>query len=265
MAVVIYLGIGAVAGVLAGLLGVGGGLIIVPMLVATFSHQGLPAASLMHLALGTSLASIVFTSVSSFHAHHQRGAVDWGIVRRITPGILAGTFGGSWVASRLATTPLTWVFTVFLYAVAVQMFFDRKPLPTREIPGSAGTSAVGALIGIVSSLVGIGGGSLSVPFMAWCNVPLHRAIGTSAAIGLPIALAGAAGYVLSGLGAAELPPHTLGFVHLHALAGIVAASVVTAPLGARLAHRLPVPRLKRAFAVLLLAMGTRLLVGLLGR
>src|SRR5512139_2789809 len=160
----VYLGIGAVAGVLAGLLGVGGGLIIVPLLVATFSRQGLPAAHLMHLALGTSLASIVFTSVSSFRAHHRRGAVEWGIVRRITPGILAGTFGGSWIASRLSTAPLTWVFTLFLYAVSVQMFLDRKPRPTRAIPGAAGTGAAGALIGVISSLVGIGGGSLSVPF-----------------------------------------------------------------------------------------------------
>ena len=260
-----YVGIGAVAGVLAGLLGVGGGLVIVPLLAASFARQGLPAGVLMHLALGTSLASIVFTSVSSFRAHHRRGAVDWGIVRRITPGILAGTFGGSWVASRLATTPLTWIFTVFLYAVALQMFLDRKPRPTREVPGAAGSTAAGGVIGVVSSLVGIGGGSLSVPFMTWCNVPVHRAIGTSAAIGFPIAVAGAAGYIVNGLRAPGLPPHTLGFVHLHALLGIVAASVATAPLGARLAHSLPVPRLKRAFAALLLVMGTRLLAGLLGR
>jgi uncharacterized membrane protein YfcA len=260
-----YLGIGALAGALAGLLGVGGGLIIVPLLIATFSRQSLPAGSLMHLALGTSLASIVFTSISSFRAHHRRGAVDWGIVRRITPGILAGTFGGSWIAARLSTRPLTWLFTVFLYAVAVQMFLDRKPRPTREVPGTAGSTAAGGVIGVVSSLVGIGGGSLSVPFMTWCNVPVHRAIGTSAAIGFPIAVAGAAGYIVNGLRAPGLPPHTLGFVHLHALVGIVAASVATAPLGARLAHSLPVPRLKRAFAALLLVMGTRLLAGLLGR
>jgi len=251
--------------VLAGLLGVGGGLIIVPMLIVSFSRQGLPAEHLMHLALGTSLASIVFTSVSSFRAHQRRGAVDWGVVRRITPGILAGTFGGTWIASRLSTAFLTWVFTAFLYFVAAQMFLDRKPRPTREIPGAVGTGAVGAGIGVVSSLVGIGGGSLSVPFMTWCNVPVHRAIGTSAAIGFPIALAGSAGYLVNGLGAAGLPAHTLGFVHLHALAGIAAASMATAPLGARLAHRLPVRRLKRAFAALLLVMGTRLLLGLIRR
>ncbi len=248
---------------LAGLLGVGGGLVIVPLLVLLFTRQAFPASSLMHLALGTSMASIVFTSISSFRAHERRGAVDWSIVRRVTPGILAGTFAGTWVAARLSTHLLKALFTGFLYFVAVQMLLDRRPKPSREIPGCAGTSGVGAAIGVVSSLVGIGGGSLSVPFMTWCNVPVHRAIGTSAAIGLPIALAGAAGYVINGLGAADLPPGAFGFVHLPALAGIVAASVATAPFGARLAHRLPVAQLKRVFAALLLAMGTRLLYGLL--
>lgn len=260
-----YLGIGAFAGVLAGLLGVGGGLVIVPLLVMSFTRQGMPAASLMHVALGTSMASIVFTSIASLRAHDRRGAVDWRIVRRITPGILAGTFFGTWVAARLSTAFLKWFFVAFLYFVAVQMLLDRKPRPSREVPCAAGTSAVGAAIGLVSSLVGIGGGTMSVPFMTWCNVPVHRAIGTSAAIGLPIALAGAAGYVVNGLGAPQLPPHTIGFVSLPALGGIVAASVATAPLGARLSHSLPVPRLKRVFALLLFVMATRLLLGLLPR
>jgi len=232
------------------------------MLAIAFTRLGFPAGHLMHLALGTSMASIVFTSVSSFRAHHRRGAVDWTIVRRITPGILAGTFFGTWVAARLTTDFLRGFFVCFLYFVAVQMLLDRKPRPSRQIPGAAGTSAVGASIGVISSLVGIGGGSLSVPFMSWCNVPVHRAIGTSAAIGFPIALAGGIGYLLNGLSAAGLPPRAIGFVYLPALAGIVVASVVTAPLGARLAHRLPVAHLKRVFAVLLLAMGTRLLLGL---
>jgi uncharacterized protein len=261
----VYLGIGTAAGLLAGLLGVGGGLIIVPLLLLTFTRQALPASSLMHVALGTSMASIVFTSISSLRAHDRRGAVDWLIVRRITPGIMAGTFLGTWVAARLSTVFLKWFFVVFLYLVAVQMLLDRKPRPTRQIPGIGGTSAVGGAIGGISSLVGIGGGSLSVPFMVWCNVPVHRAIGTSAAIGLPIALAGSAGYIVNGLGAPDLPPLALGYVSLPALAGIVLASVATAPLGARLAHSLPVAKLKRVFALLLLAMGTRLLVSLLSR
>jgi uncharacterized membrane protein YfcA len=256
-----YLGLGAFAGVLAGLLGVGGGLVIVPMLTFIFIAQQMPAEHLIHLALGTSLASIMFTSVSSLRAHHLRGAVDWFVVRRITPGIMPGTFFGSWVAAQLSTGFLKGFFVAFLYFVAVQMLLDIRPHPHRQLPGSAAMFAVGGLIGGVSSLVGIGGGSLSVPFMIWCNIALRNAIGTSAAIGFPIALAGAAGYVVNGL-AATLPPHTLGFVYLPALLGVSVASMLTAPLGAKLAHTLPVGRLKKIFALLLIVMGTKMLLGL---
>ncbi|MEW6219428.1 MAG: sulfite exporter TauE/SafE family protein [Thermodesulfobacteriota bacterium] len=255
-----YLVAGAVAGVLAGLLGVGGGLVIVPMLVWCFGVQGLPVAAIMHLALGTSLASIVFTSVSSFRAHHRRGAVQWPVVRRITPGILLGTFLGSGVAARLPTGFLKVFFALFLFWVAAQMLFDRRPQPSRQLPGVLSMAAVGGGIGVISSLVGIGGGTMSVPFMVWCNLPLHQAIGTSAAIGFPIAVAGALGYLVNGLGQPGLPPETLGFLYLPALAGIVVASVLTAPLGAHLAHRLPVHPLKRIFAVLLLLVGIRMLL-----
>jgi uncharacterized protein len=258
-----YAGVGAVAGVLAGLLGVGGGLVIVPMLVYCLSLQHVPYEQIMHLALGTSLASIMFTSISSFMAHHRRGAVHWDIVRTITPGILVGTFLGSCVAARLSTIFLSVFFVVFLFYVALQMIVDRKPTASRQLPGRLGMCAVGNVIGAVSSFVGIGGGALSVPFMMWCNVPVHHAIGTSAAIGFPIALAGAIGYVYSGLHAPHLPHYSLGFVYVPGLAAIVCASVTTAPLGAQLAHRLPVKRLKQVFAVLLTVMGTRMLMGLL--
>jgi uncharacterized membrane protein YfcA len=257
----LYLGLGAFAGVLAGLLGVGGGLVIVPMLTFIFIAQQMPAEHILHLALGTSLASIMFTSISSLRAHHLRGAVDWFVVRRITPGILAGTFFGSWVAAQLSTGFLKAFFVVFLYFVAVQMLLDIRPHPHRQLPGRAALFGVGGLIGGVSSLVGIGGGSMSVPFMIWCNIALRNAIGTSAAIGFPIALAGAVGYVVNGL-AVRLPPHTLGFVYLPALLGVSVASVLTAPLGARLAHTLPIGGLKRIFALLLIVMGTKMLLGL---
>jgi len=257
----LYLGLGAFAGVLAGLLGVGGGLVIVPMLTFIFIAQQMPAEHILHLALGTSLASIMFTSASSLRAHHQRGAVDWFVVRRITPGVLAGTFFGSWVAAQLSTGFLKAFFVGFLYFVAVQMLLDIRPHPHRQLPGRAALFGVGGLIGGISSLVGIGGGSMSVPFMIWCNIPLRNAIGTSAAIGFPIALAGTAGYVVNGL-AVGLPPHTLGFVYLPALIGVSAASMLTAPLGARLAHTLPIGGLKKIFAVLLIVMGTKMLLGL---
>lgn len=259
----IYLFLGAVAGILAGLLGIGGGLVIVPMLVFSFGWQHFPDTQLMHLALGTSMASIIFTSVSSFMAHHKRGAVHWDAVKKIVPGILTGTFLGSCLAARLSTGFLKGFFVVFLYYVALQMLLKRSPKPSRALPGWGGMGAVGGVIGLFSSLVGIGGGTLSVPFLVWCNLPLHTAIGTSAAIGFPIAIAGAVGYVYNGWHVAGLPSGSFGFVYFPALVGLVAASVLTAPLGVRLAHSLPVDRLKMLFAGILLIVATKMGYGLL--
>ena len=254
-----YIAVGCFAGILAGLLGVGGGLVIVPMLDICFTSQGFPGGLIMHLALGTSLASIMFTSVSSFWSHHRHGAVRWDVVRRVTPGILAGTFGGSCIAAVMSTEFLKIFFVVFLFYVSFQMVADKKPNPSRDLPGWPGMFGAGGVIGIVSSLVGIGGGSLSVPFMIWCNLAIHHAIGTSAAIGFPIAVAGSVGYIYTGLHVSGLPEYSLGYVYLPALIGIVAASVLTAPLGVRMAHALPVSKLKRGFAILLLVMGIRML------
>ena len=189
-ALIVYLACGAVAGVLAGLLGVGGGIVIVPMLGMVFPYLGIPDQYVHQLALGTSLASIVITSISSARAHNQRGAVHWDIWRNITPGIMLGTFlGGLW-ATSLSTFFLKAFFICFLYFVGAQMLLNYRPAASREIPGKAGTALVGGGIGLVSSFVGIGGGTLSVPFMSFCNVPLHHSVGTSAAIGFPIAVAG---------------------------------------------------------------------------
>lgn len=258
-----YLLLGAVAGVLAGLLGIGGGLVIVPMLVFVLPGQGIAPEVLMHLALGTSMATIVFTSVSSLMAHHRRGAVAWEVFWRIIPGIFTGTFLGTCVASRMPTDLLRGIFVVFLYYVSFQMVANRKPKPSRELPGNRGLFAAGCGIGSVSSLVGIGGGTLSVPFLVWCNQKMHRAIGTSSAIGLPIAIAGTIGYGMNGWQAEGLPKMAVGFIYLPALFGIVGASVLTAPVGARLAHSLPVAKLKRIFAFLLFFVATRMLLGLL--
>lgn len=258
-ALLLYCFLGAFIGVLAGLLGVGGGLVIVPILVFTFTYQQIPFEIIMHLALGTSLASIVFTSISSFMAHHKRGAVDWSTVRRIVLGVMIGTFLGSCIASLLPTAILKGFFVCFLYFVAYQFLTNRKPKPSRELPGSMGMFAVGNIIGAVSSLVGIGGGSLSVPFMIWCNVTVHRAIGTSAAIGLPIAVAGTVGFLVNGWGNPFLPAYSLGFIYVPALLGIAAVSVLTAPLGVKLAHSLPVAKLKKIFAILLIVVATRML------
>ncbi|MFH1817678.1 MAG: sulfite exporter TauE/SafE family protein [Pseudomonadota bacterium] len=253
-----YGGLGLVVGFVAGLLGVGGGLIIVPVLIMLLHTHGQAVGMEPQLALGTSLATILFTSLSSVRAHHRRGAVEWPLVRRIAPGIVLGTLAGAALAARMPATVLKIFFVVFLFYAAIQMWLDFKPAPHRGLPGRIGTSLAGGVIGVVSSWVGIGGGTLSVPFMLWHNVPLHRAIATSAAIGFPIAFAGAAGYVLGGWTASGLPAGSLGFVYLPALAGIVLGSVLTAPLGARTAHRLPVRPLKRVFALLLFTLALRM-------
>lgn len=250
--------LGLVVGFVAGLLGVGGGLLIVPVLILVLHDQNLAVGIEPQLALGTSLASILFTSLSSVRAHHRHGAVEWSLVRRIVPGVLLGTLVGALLAARVPGDVLKLFFLIFLFYAATQMWLDFRPAPHRGLPGRTGTTVAGGVIGAVSSWVGIGGGTLSVPFMLWHNVPLHRAIATSAAIGFPIAVAGTLGYVVGGWHAHGLPPASLGFIYLPALAGIVFGSVLTAPLGARTAHRLPVRRLKRGFALLLFALALRM-------
>jgi len=257
-----YLMLGAVAGFFAGLLGVGGGAIMVPVLALMFAAQGFPQEHLMHLALGTSMAAIVFTSISSLRAHHRHGAVQWPIVRAIAPGILLGTFLGAQLASVVPTRPLAIFFTVFMSYVAFQMLANIKPKPARQLPGTSGMFLVGGGIGAVSALVAIGGGSLSVPFMTWCNVKMHHAIGTSAAIGFPIAVAGTLGYLVGGVGGEGLPDGSFGYIHLPALAACVAASMLTAPFGAKAAHRLPVATLKKIFAGVILLLLAKMVHGL---
>jgi len=258
-----YIGLGIVAGILAGLLGVGGGIVIVPMLTFTFALQHLPQAHIQHLALGTSLATIIFTSIASLRAHHARGSVDWSIVRLITPGILLGTFTGSWFAAALSGELLRMFFVIFTFVVAWQMLSNKLPKASRQIPGRFGLFGTGSIIGVISSLLGIGGGSMSVPFFIWCNLNARIAIGTSAAIGFPIAISGAAGFLLNGLKATGFPPQSVGYIYLPALVGIAVTSYLTAPLGARLAHMLPIPRIKKGFAILLIATGCKMLYGLL--
>jgi uncharacterized membrane protein YfcA len=257
-----YLAIGAVVGFLAGLLGIGGGAIIVPLLVAVYTAQGLPLEHILHVALGTSMATIFFTSLSSMRAHHQHGAVDWAVMRAMSPGILSGAFGAALVAGRLPTKPLAVVFTALVFYAAISMFFDLRPKRTRKLPGPAGIFVAGAVIGVASSLLAAGGAFLSIPFLAWCNVPLRRAIGTAAANGFPIAVAGTVGYVLQGWNAPGLPPGTLGFVYVPGFALIVATSMLLAPVGARTAYRLPVKHLRVIFAVMMLGLALRMLAAL---
>jgi uncharacterized membrane protein YfcA len=257
-----YLAVGLAVGFFAGLLGIGGGAVLVPILVLVFTAQGLPQDHVMHIALGTAMASIMFTSVSSMRAHHAHAAVDWGIARVMAPGILTGSFCAALVAGAIAKRPLAVMFTGLAFYAATQILFDLRPKRTRELPGKGGLFAAGALIGGVSSLLAAGGAFLCVPFLAWCSVPLRRAIGTAAAVGLPIAFAGTLGYAVQGLRAAGLPALSLGYVYLPALILVVATSMLAAPLGARVAHRLPVKRLRVIFALLLYALAVRMLMSL---
>ncbi len=256
-----YLALGAVAGTLAGMLGVGGGLVIVPVLAWSFAAHAIDPGLIMHLAVGTSLATIVFTSISSVRAHHRRGAVRWPLFWQLTPGIVVGAWLGALVAELLPTTALRTVFGVFELVVAVQLGFALLPEGHRDLPQRLGMGVAGAVIGGVSAVVGIGGGSLTVPFLVWCNVEMRNAVAVSAATGMPIAVAGAVGFVATGWGGAGLPSGAVGYLYLPALAGVVATSVLFAPLGARLAHRLPAATLKRFFAAFLALLGAKMLTG----
>jgi uncharacterized membrane protein YfcA len=249
--IIALLALGTATGFAAGLLGIGGGMLLVPFLTLLFTWRQYPLEHIVHMAIATSLATILFTSLSSVRAHHKRGAVLWPVVMVLAPGILLGSLIGAQIAGRLPTFWLSMVFAVFVGFSALQMLLDRKPKPSRELPKGAGMFGVGSGIGFISSLVGAGGGFISVPFMVWSNVKIHNAVATSAALGFPIAAAGTIGYILAGQGAPGLPPGTVGFVYLPALATIAAASMLTAPLGAKVAHSLDTKPLKRIFASLL--------------
>ncbi|HUP30882.1 MAG TPA: sulfite exporter TauE/SafE family protein [Usitatibacter sp.] len=258
-----YLGIGAVVGFFAGLLGIGGGIIIVSALALMFAAYGFAPQYVMHLAIGTSLAAIVLGSFSSARAHHRHGAVDWDVVRAMIPGLLAGVFIGAVAARFLPGTFLKYWFLGFTLFVTAQMVFGGlRPKPSRQLPGRAGLGALAVFIGICSSLFGGGAAAVGVPFLTWCNLSAHRAIGTVSAMGFPLSIAGTLGYAIAGWGLEGLPRWSLGFVYLPAFIGISATSMLLAPVGARLAHRLKGATLRRIFAVFLLVMAAKLAVSI---
>ncbi|HSH72032.1 MAG TPA: sulfite exporter TauE/SafE family protein [Methylophilaceae bacterium] len=273
-----YLIAGACAGLLSGLFGVGGGVIIVSILSFIFTGLQFPEASIMHLALGTSLATIIFTSISSALAHHKKSNVDWTVFKQIAPAVVIGTLLGSLIAAQLHSIWLKGIFSAFLISIAIQLLITsgKKKTVSHEPkpPNLAMNSIAGLFIGIVSSLVGIGGGTLSVPYLTYSRADIRRAIGTSAAIGLPIAIAGTIGFVVTGLMAetgviaengvqAVLPEYSIGYVYLPAFIGISVTSIFTAPLGTSIAQRLPTSVLKRLFALLLFFVGIKMLWGIL--
>lgn len=256
--VLIYLALGAAVGIYAGLLGVGGGVIIVPLLDITLALDKVDFNVAHHMALGTSMASIMFTSLSSGRSHSLRGSVDWPLVKHMAPAAFLGTLAGSFVVARIPTTPLKILFALFLLYSALQIFFNIRPKTARTTPKPWIFAAAGLFIGVVSSFIGIGGGTLTIPFLSICGVPMLRAIGSSSVLGFPLALAGTIGFAVSGWGNELLPPYSLGYVYLPALLGLAVASMLTAPLGVRLAHYLPIGLLRKGFALLLLFLGLRM-------
>ena len=248
---------GALAGTLAGLLGIGGGIVIVPIVVLLFESQGLEEGLAIKMALGTSLATIIFTAISSIYTHHRKQAVEWQIFKIMAPGILVGSLLGAWLADIIPGKILYITFIFFLFGVSGQMAFSRVS-SHRGLPGRLAISGISTGFGVISALMGVGGGSLNVPFLSYCGVPIKHAIATAAAIGLPIAISAILGYIIGGLNEENLPSGSLGYVNLPVFGGVVVASLIFAPIGAILAHKLPDLVLRRLFAVFLIILATKM-------
>jgi uncharacterized membrane protein YfcA len=260
--ILVYVAIGAFIGFFAGMLGMGGGGIQVPLTTMAFAAQGFPREHMLHVALGTAMATIIFTSLSSLRAHNRHGAVNWGVLRRMIPGIIAGTGLGTLLARHIPTFPLAVIFVAFVLYMASSMLFNWKAKPTRHLPGPMGLFIAGTVIGVCSALAAMGGATLTIPFLVFCNVPFHMAIGTASAVGLPIAVVGSIGYLVNGWEVVGLPAHSVGYIYVPALIGFIVGSIVLAPIGARLAHRTSERSLKRIFAIVIGALGLKMLVAL---
>jgi len=258
--IISYLSLGAVVGFFAGLLGIGGGGIMVPILTGLFVAQGFSHEHVVHLALATSMAAIIFTSLSSIWSQHKRHAILWPIVLKMTLGVLLGTFSSAYFVSYISTQSLAYIFAAFMAFVSLQMVLNKKPKPSRQLPNFWGLSGTGSIIGAISALIAIGGGSLSVPFLTWCNVPMKKAIATSSGIGFFIAISAVAGYFVGGVQQTGLPALTSGYIYWPAVLLVSMVSIFTAPIGVKMAHKLPVPLLKKVFAVLLMVLSIKMLL-----
>jgi uncharacterized membrane protein YfcA len=249
-----FIALGCGVGFLAGLLGIGGGMTMVPLLTLAFVYQQFAPEHVVHIAIATAIAVTVLTSLSSVRAHHAHGAVLWPVWRLLVPGIVLGSLLGPQIVRGISTQLLAAIFAVIATLTATQMLIDLKPRAARELPGKWGMYSAGFGIGLISSMFGAGGAFVSVPFMTWCNVKIHNAVATSAALGLPIAVAATVGFALAGWRVTGLPRYSIGYIYLPALVTISLGSVLLAPVGARFAHRWPVKKLRRAFACLLYAL-----------
>ena len=243
---------GSISGFLAGLLGIGGGMILVPFMILVFNHLGFNQEVIVHMAIATGMATILFTTSSAIWAHHKHGSIDWKLVASLSPGmIFGGLIGGSELFEALKTSWLSLFFAIFIVYTSIQMLLNKKPTAGRSLPGAIGLFSFGTFAGALASLVGAGGAFITVPFMLWCNVKPHTAMATSSGLGLPIALAATLGYMYGSWGNPNLPSGSMGFVYLPAVACIVIVSIFTAPFGAKMARKLDVAQLKRVFGVVL--------------
>jgi uncharacterized membrane protein YfcA len=260
--VLVYVAIGAFIGFFAGMLGMGGGGIQVPLTTMAFAAQGFPHEHMLHVALGTAMATVIFTSIASLRAHHRHGAVNWSVLRRMIPGVIVGTGLGTLLARHIPTFPLAVIFVALVLYMASSMLFNWKAKPTRQLPGPVGIFSAGTVIGVCSALAAMGGATLTIPFLMFCNVPFHMAIGTASAVGFPIAVVGSIGYLVNGWTAVGLPDLSVGYIYLPAFLGFTLGSIVLAPVGARVAHRTSERSLKRIFAIVIGALGLKMLVAL---
>lgn len=253
--IILYLITGALAGTLAGLLGVGGGIVVVPMLTLLFRNQHFPSVLIMHMAVGTSLAIMIFTTLSSSYAYYQKNLIIWSLFYRFTPGLLIGAMAGSWIAKHISSENLTIAFAIFMLVIATHMIVQKQITKRRPLPDFAHLTMASSLIGIFSGFFGIGGGSMMVPFFTYCDVEMHKATGTSSFCGFPLALMGTISLIATGWDSAiasHAPIGSTGFVYWPATLFVAITSVLCAPLGARLAIRLPSRTLRRVFAVVLI-------------
>ena len=258
--IAIYALTGIFAGLMGGMLGLGGGIIIVPVLHYIFTQQGFASSVVMHQAVTTSLATIIITSLFATYTHHQKKAVSWPIVNRIAPGVLLGACLGALVADSLSSNILRIFFGLFEILVAIQIWFEIRPMSNISLPDTGGFIISGLGIGLFSTLLGIGGGTLTVPFLLWCNLNIRNAVAISSACSFPIAAAGTTAFIIAGWDSLNIFRHSIGYLYWPAALIIVAMTIFFAPIGARLAHYLPIEILKRSFATLLMIVGIKMLI-----
>ncbi len=254
------LGLGLCTGLLAGLFGIGGGLVTVPVLVLLFTAHDFPKELIMIMAIATSLSAIIITATSSVYSHHRLGSVSWQKVFRLAPGIMVGAGLGALVADKIQTEILRIIFVVFLFYVGIELARGGQPKSGMSNPSRLMDFFVAILIGTLSALVGIGGGTLTVPYLAHSHYPMRNAVAISSACGLPIALAGTTSYVLLGLKITQAPDYSVGYIYMPSFLAVGFASLFTAPIGAKLAHKLPAKKLKRYFSILIFIMAVKLAV-----